>query len=308
VLDTVKAGGITIKPSASGNITASFVPQGRAGTLPNGITNVSPYYWLLSTSRTSFNDTVKFYFDHIAGNGINNYSSLRLLRREGDGAPWIEIPTTNKSVRYIEAALSDFSEFALGGGDENPLPVELSSFLANASGTTVKLQWITQSEINTSYFAVERSILKPELQWKTIGQKQAISSGNGAHQYVYADTLLLPGNYIYRLKIVDNDGSFRYGPTAQAVIGLPRNFELQQNYPNPFNPETVICYSLPSEQHVRLKIYSLLGKEVATLKDERQPAGIYRVTFNGLGMAGGVYFYTLKTNSFSRTRKMLLLK
>lgn len=90
--------------------------------------------------------------------------------------------------------------------------------------------------------------------------------------------------------------------------GRPTEFKLAQNYPNPFNPTTNISYTLPSAQTVTLKVYDLLGREVATLVNERQNAGNYIVQFNGANLASGVYFYRLQAGSFVDTKKMMLLK
>lgn len=88
----------------------------------------------------------------------------------------------------------------------------------------------------------------------------------------------------------------------------PAVYSLSQNYPNPFNPSTVISYSLAREEFVSLKVYSVLGKEVATLAESRQNAGSHKVSFDAAGLASGIYFYQLKTNSFSSTKKMILVR
>ena len=96
---------------------------------------------------------------------------------------------------------------------------------------------------------------------------------------------------------------------------IPNSFSLSQNYPNPFNPTTKIKFSIPSIQSplyergfVTLKIYDLLGREVATLVNEKLQPGIYEVEWNGSNNASGVYFYSLKTDNFSQTKKLVLLK
>lgn len=91
---------------------------------------------------------------------------------------------------------------------------------------------------------------------------------------------------------------------------LPTSFSLKQNYPNPFNPETTISYSINSSSFVTLKVFDLLGNEVATLVDEFKNAGNYNASFtlNKSKNSSGVYLYTLKSNGFSLTKKMLLLK
>ncbi len=85
-------------------------------------------------------------------------------------------------------------------------------------------------------------------------------------------------------------------------------FRLEQNYPNPFNPTTNISYVLPKAENVSLKVYDVLGREVATLVNEVKPAGAYTVPFNASNLASGVYFYKLQAGSFVQTKKMMLVK
>jgi hypothetical protein len=89
---------------------------------------------------------------------------------------------------------------------------------------------------------------------------------------------------------------------------IPAKYSLQQNYPNPFNPSTVIKYSIPKEQVVSLKIFNVLGQEVATLLNKMQTAGNYEVTFNASKLASGVYIYQLNAGTFTYSKKMMLLK
>jgi len=104
----------------------------------------------------------------------------------------------------------------------------------------------------------------------------------------------------------------------------PTEFRLEQNYPNPFNPVTKIRFVIPNEVRnlkdfssqvsrndnalVTLKVYDVLGKEVATLVNEEKPAGSYEVDFNASNLSSGVYFYQLKSGSFAQTNKMILLR
>lgn len=88
----------------------------------------------------------------------------------------------------------------------------------------------------------------------------------------------------------------------------PKQFELQQNYPNPFNPSTVIRYSVPVRDHITIKVYSLLGQEVATLVDEVQEPSEYKVTFDAKGLASGVYIYQLKAGNSTISKKFVLMK
>ena len=86
------------------------------------------------------------------------------------------------------------------------------------------------------------------------------------------------------------------------------NYKLEQNYPNPFNPTTNIRFQIPESGMVTLKVYNILGKEVATLVKEERSAGSYEVEFDASSLPSGVYFYQLKAGSFIKTNKMILLK
>jgi len=89
---------------------------------------------------------------------------------------------------------------------------------------------------------------------------------------------------------------------------IPSSYALYQNYPNPFNPKTIISYQIPELSFITLKVYDVLGNEIATLVDKKLPAGEYEVDFNGIGLTSGIYIYQLKTGSFIQTKKMVLLK
>jgi len=89
---------------------------------------------------------------------------------------------------------------------------------------------------------------------------------------------------------------------------IPTGFSLSQNYPNPFNPRTMINFQLPISDYVRLVVYDVLGREIATLVNEEKIPGIYSVDFNGSNLPSGTYFYRLNAGKYSETKKMLLLK
>jgi len=89
---------------------------------------------------------------------------------------------------------------------------------------------------------------------------------------------------------------------------VANHFELDQNYPNPFNPSTRINYSVPTSSFINLKVYDILGNDVAVLVNEEKPAGNYEINFDASRLTGGVYFYQLTSNSFVDTKKMILLK
>ncbi len=89
---------------------------------------------------------------------------------------------------------------------------------------------------------------------------------------------------------------------------MPNSFNLKQNFPNPFNPSTSIQYTVGNKQFVSLKVYDVLGNEVATLVNEEQQAGVHSINFNSAHLSSGVYFYRLETGKFSETKSMILIK
>ena len=110
-----------------------------------------------------------------------------------------------------------------------------------------------------------------------------------------------------------------YGDTT--LVGIdevksnkPVEYSLFQNYPNPFNPSTIIQYSIPKTSFVTLKIFNILGKEIATLVNEGKPAGNYQIEFNiqknmnNKSLSSGIYFYKLHAGDYIRTKKMIYLK
>ncbi len=124
----------------------------------------------------------------------------------------------------------------------------------------------------------------------------------------------LPGMYNYHC---DNHftlgmvGSFNAAVTSvnnQQSSQLPPSFRLEDNYPNPFNPSTTIKYELPRTSHVTLKVYNILGSEVATLLDEEMSAGVHSVQWDASGVSSGVYLYQLTAGKFVQTRRMVLLR
>jgi hypothetical protein len=198
------------------------------------------------------------------------------------------------------------------------LPVELTTFTANVIENDVELNWETATEVKNYGFEVERKILSEGLlsekqvqndSWEKVAFVQGHGNSNSPKYYSFTDkSIQASGKYSYRLKQIDIDGTFEYSDEVEINIGSPNNFELVQNYPNPFNPTTIISYSIPSDARVTLAIYDALGKEVAVLDNGFRTAGNYSHTFDASNLSSGMYFYTIRTNDFVQTKKMLLLK
>jgi len=105
-----------------------------------------------------------------------------------------------------------------------------------------------------------------------------------------------------------NDNTFPFVGIKTIGENVPANYSLKQNYPNPFNPSTKIQYAIPHSGLVKLVVSDVLGREVETLVNENQPAGVYEATFNALQYSSGIYFYKLITDGFTETKRMLMIK
>jgi hypothetical protein len=189
-------------------------------------------------------------------------------------------------------------------------PVELTSFKAKLNDNSVKLSWQTATEINNYGFEIERSAVSGQMsEWTKIGFVKGNGNSNSTKNYSFTDNAVSKsGKYAYRLKQVDNDGSFTYSQIVETDVTVNLSYSLGQNYPNPFNPTTKISYTIPETGLVTLKVYNIVGEHVAELVNKTQEAGKYEIEFNGSSLSNGVYFYELKANGFTSVKKLMLLK
>jgi len=221
---------------------------------------------------------------------------------------------------------------ALGG----PL-FDLYTQISADSGWTADMNYDPQYEISTSIpnwldgvdFAgdVEVDMMGVSLDPSTLGNEYPI----GGHRELAAGNKIVFLSYDPISVNSDNAGGHAqywwYGFTSEApqvqalkwfgadvvgigddINGIVSKYELGQNYPNPFNPSTKIAFAVPKQGNVTLKVYNLLGQEVATLLNEVKSAGVHEVSFNGIDLSSGVYFYTLTSGDFVSTKKMMLIK
>ncbi|MBU1707929.1 T9SS type A sorting domain-containing protein, partial [bacterium] len=218
---------------------------------------------------------------------------------------WLSHPTCNGEPVIWQ---SGDSSGTIGG----PLPVEMTTFQAFAGDEQVTLRWQTASEQDNDYF-----VLYKRRAGQGDFQRLAEIPGHGTtsepHDYDYVDSWV-QNSVTYEYQISDVDISGRetfYEYIISATPGrnaVPTDYALYQNHPNPFNPTTEIVYDVKEAGQVTLKVFNLLGQEIATLVDAVQSAQRYHVSFDGSTLASGVYLYTIQVNDFYATRKMVLLK
>ncbi|MDP2304306.1 MAG: choice-of-anchor J domain-containing protein [Ignavibacteria bacterium] len=192
----------------------------------------------------------------------------------------------------------------------NIIPVELTSFNANIDGNKVNLTWSTATETNNKGFSVER---KSGESFETVAFVNGYGTTTASKNYSFTDEGLNSGTFTYRLKQVDFDGTFAYSKEVEVEINVPAQYSLNQNYPNPFNPATSIDFGLAVDSKVSLKVFNILGQEVAVLANGLISAGTHKVSFNGSNLFSGVYFVRMEAkgvdgSSFTSFKKMILNK
>jgi hypothetical protein len=285
------------------------------------LTRRSEQYW--SYSNTASGSSYTLSIDGSSSQtGIDDPSNLRVIH-SADGTTFDLIGThsAGSGSTAVRTVIPDGTSgrFYLGGRDpgNNPLPVELSSFTSNVNGRDIQLNWTTKTEVNSNKFVIEHALVNTKdaaVTWTSIGTIQASGTSNSPKQYSYSDTKLQSGKYQYRLRMIDNDGSYKYSNVVETEIALPKNFELSQNYPNPFNPSTKIDYQVPVDAKVVMEVYNIAGQKVFELVNQEQSAGYYTVDFGASKLSSGVYIYRIVANdkatgnNFSSIKKMMLLK
>jgi hypothetical protein len=162
-------------------------------------------------------------------------------------------------------------------------PVEMGTFSAAVSGNNVILNWETVSEKNNSGFNILRNN-------DFVGFIPGIGTSTNKNYYSFTDNNLISGKYEYKLQQIDFDGTVTTAGVLTLTVDLtPSVYLLEQNYPNPFNPSTVISFQVPADEFVTLKVYDIIGNEIANLVNETKTAGSYSVNFDASGLANGVY-------------------
>lgn len=312
-------------PTTAGRIGIKFMDNGIEGSdlpvaLNDGgysVTRRSNSYWLM-TGTFLTGGGIDVAFDGNGQLGITDSENLRVVW-SNDGTTFSLLGNHklgNASIgRRTDIGLY-FSNFYLGGNSSfNPLPVELSSFVATTIKNEVILDWVTGHELNNNMFEIQRAVVNSEKNgdYTTVGIVKSKGNSNTSQEYKYSDKNLSVGYYSYRLKQIDYNGNFEYFMlNNQVIIGQPNSFSVSQNYPNPFNPSTIINYEMPFDGLVKLVVFDNLGREVKTLVNGNVNAGYYKTEFNASGLPSGVYFYRINVSSgsknFEKVFKMMLVK
>ncbi len=267
--------------------------------------------WVAQTMPSSLKSTTSLWSVAFTDSAVWVSSINGDVLYSNDGLNWqIAKKITSNNLFSIATVGNDL--FIAGSGGTiikgvtgSPIPVELTSFAAAYKNNSVQLTWKTATETNNRGFEIEKRSTGGN--WAKIGFVAGNGNSTEIKHYSFVDAAV-NGKAFYRLKQIDFDGSFNYSGIVEVNAAVPGKFELAQNYPNPFNPTTGISFKIAQQGKVSLKVYNVIGKEVASLVDGVKAAGSYTVQFNASNLSSGVYYYTLKTNEFTSTKKMVLIK
>ncbi len=145
-------------------------------------------------------------------------------------------------------------------------------------------------------------------EWIKTGFVKGHGTSTESNSYSFIDKNIKSGQYKYRLKQIDLDGSFKYSNVVEVNLLTLTEFSLEQNYPNPFNPTTTIGFGIQNKANVKITVLNSIGEEVAVILNEEKEGGYHQVEFNAAALPSGVYFYQLKAGNFIQTKKMILLR
>lgn len=247
---------------------------------------------------------------------VGTWSGSYVYITKDFGVTWLQtqLPSSNYAVTVVDS----MTVYAAQSGGffklDSPffIPVELTSFTVNTSGSIINLEWNTATETNNSGFEIEKYNAGND-EWIKLSFIPGYGTTTEKRHYSYSYGEKSYGKFSYRLKQIDYDGTVAYSHIVEADVLAPAEFSLSQNYPNPFNPSTTINFSVPVESKVTIKLFNLMGEEVSTIYSGVASAGSHPVIFNSKKLSSGTYFYKIEAagnngETFTSSKKLTLLK
>jgi hypothetical protein len=265
-------------------------------------------------------------------------NSFPLNQSKGKVAQWLILPgELNQPTSAISGNITKFycqlaanlgpytySQFYILLGQTTLTNLQDSAFYTGARDTVYKMATVTLSGTAGSWleFTLDHPFLYDSTKSLIIQMEQCGAPGATGYSLAHTNVTenrrnysqtnqACPWDYRDRSNSIINCGlDITRAVGVEPIVSsqVPKEYKLEQNYPNPFNPVTKINFGLQKSGFVTLKIYDVLGKEVASLVNEVKNAGSYSVDFNGSSFSSGMYFYKLESNGFVATKKMILIK
>jgi len=277
-----------------------------AGTSASGlyVSSNNGANWFKPSNTPTFVSSLTVNGNYVfAGDWANPYVYVS----SDNGSNWTLVPTGGTGASVI-LALTVKDNIIFAGADNTGIYQSTNNGLS-WSKNSLEVGGITCFAVKDNYiFAGDFLFCKLFMTTNNGSSWLLKSQGLGSRLSVWS--IGINNGYVF----AGTDSSVWRRPYSEVIgvnnisTAVPAKFSLSQNYPNPFNPSTIIKYNVESRKIVRLVVFDILGKEIATLVNEKQNAGTYEVTFDGSGLTSGVYFYKLTCGDFSEVKKMLLIK
>ncbi|MEL7168474.1 MAG: T9SS type A sorting domain-containing protein, partial [Bacteroidota bacterium] len=189
------------------------------------------------------------------------------------------------------------------------LPVELTSFRATSIGEAVQLDWATSSEtVNAGFYVEMVDPASGTAAFETAGFVRGAGTTAESQRYSFRLDGLTPGTYQFRLRQVDFDGTFEYSPEVEAQVRLDEQFRVSA-FPNPFRDRAEIEFAVAQGQDVRVEVFDVLGRRVATLFDGTLSSNtVGRARLEGAGLPPGLYLVRIQGERFEEFRRLTLAR
>ena len=219
------------------------------------------------------------------------YSVYRFAANVNQEYTLLSVDTTISSISPFPLRFEYLGERL----DDETINTEIGTYICKKYEITWKVSALF-GPIPVKLFSTENTFWIAEDNWVVL---DIIPTNHIDLSLLGIDPFSIPG---LKTEIISNIVSVNETPN------IPNTITLYQNYPNPFNPSTTIKYQIPNAGLVTLKVYDLLGNEVATLVNKEKPVGTYEIGFSASGLSSGIYFYKLQSGNFTETKKMILIK
>jgi hypothetical protein len=290
---------ITNPPFGDFEITGSY-NNNYSGLHPNVLVKQNVYCW---QKQNSF--IVKYTVINRETSALNEVFGLELIPEVSGAYAGTDTVIYNTQTKIFSDWKTEAVGFKLLSGEINSFNTFI--YTSGYNVDTSFWNWLTNGKIDTLLIidpanpSVDDPVIISSFNSKSlpVGDSAVyyVAVGFGLNKYKMLANMQLAQQKYNQLTAV--------GPDLDII---PSDYSVSQNYPNPFNPSTKISYQIPKSGYVTLKVYSALGKEVASLVNEEKSAGRYVVDFNALGLSSGIYFYSIHSGSYYETKKMILLK
>jgi len=297
-----------------GEVDPDLVPMGLVNVLNDSAFTANGATFYVDKNLVYWDPSLSDVVSTVVSNNVNgttDWSSQMITMNERSQAMFDDDATYPKLTEgtWIKDVLPNFANTDVLFTDQLAVLKEFSIATVDTTYSGSLTSWRQPGNDEASYYTYSDWPIPIDLSYDNSDLMTAAIGG-----FPLGDLSWFPSQYTTwkaqeatELQTI-HDALYSGTVAVEQIAALPTQYDLGQNYPNPFNPTTVIDFTIPKAGNAILKVYNALGQEVATLVNGYKNAANYKVNFDASNLSSGVYFYTLKVNNFTQTKKMLLLK